>query len=512
MPVHLEPVQIDVALGQLAAFGVLSVPAPVTAVAAVAVAALLIGAAVGLLLGRRHGRAECDGLEARLAERTHERDESRQRFDLMLANPAITAFAQDRSLALTWVHNLRPGLAAGNGGAGADPDASPATELQRRALATGMSVTDRVTVVGDAGVLHFDMTASPIRAPDGRISGVLSTAIDVTEQRKGELRLAAMAAQLSEAYRRFELALDTLPITVFEQDTDLRFTFLYNPPPGTRAEDFIGRTDETVFSEADRRLLVPAKRRVLAARASETLEMDVTLSGIPRFYELHLEPRLDSDGVATGVIGTALDLTERRRAEERMRSVMRELTHRSKNLLAVIQSMARKTASLAPDVDTFVTDFSARLRAMAASHDLLVEEAWSGAEIGALLAANLAPSIDPRGSQVSMAGPRLKLDPDAAQTLGLAFHELTVNAVRHGALSVAEGRVRVDWDRVDGHVAVHWREQGGPAVDAPARRGFGRLLLERLTGASLGGEVRLDFPAEGVACAIRFPADRLAES
>lgn len=483
---------------------VLAAAAPVTAGAVIAIVALMIGAVAGLLLGRRHGRAECATLEARLAERSAVLDETRQRLDLMLSNPAITAFAQDLALRRTWTHNPQPGL-----GDEGDPTISPAATLQRRALASGSPATDRITVADDHGPMHFDLTASPIRAADGSISGVLSTAIDITEQRKVEVRLAAMAAQLSDAYRRFSLALDASPITVFEQDADLRTTFLYNPPPGTVVDDFIGRTDAEMGLAPD--LLVPAKHRVLASRTGESLEIDVTVSGIPRFYYLRLEPRLDDRGAAIGVIGTALDLTERRRSEDRMRAVMRELTHRSKNLLAVIQSMARKTASLSPDVDTFVADFSARLRAMSASHDLLVEEAWSGAEIGALLTANLAPSVDPHGPRVAMRGPRLKLDPDAAQTLGLAFHELTINAVRHGALSVEDGRISVDWQRVNGHVEMHWRERGGPVVDAPEHRGFGRLLLERLTGASLGGEVRLDFAPGGVDCAIRFPVDRLAQ-
>lgn len=498
------PEQITIVAGQAARLGA---AAPVTVGAAIAIVALLVGLVAGLALGRqfgrRRGRAAEAALEARLAECVAEGDALRQRLDLVLADPSLTAFAQDGALAVTWAHNPRPGLPAGAG-------SSPVAELQSRVLASGVAASDSVTVGGDGGTLHFKVTASPLRAGDGRVVGLVSTAIDVTEQRQVEMRLASMAGQLSDAYRRFELALAGSPITVFEQDADMRITYMHNPPPGTTAADFVGRTDEELLSAADLARLAPPKRRVLASRTGESLDLEVTVSGAPRFYELRLEPRLGADGVATGVIGTAVDLTERRRAEERMRAVMRELTHRSKNLLAVIQSMARKTASLAPDIDTFVADFAARLRAMSASHDLLVEEAWSGAEIGALLAANLAPSIDPRGPHVAMRGPPLKLDPDAAQTLGLAFHELVVNAARHGALSVPGGNVTVDWDRVDDHVAVNWHEHGGPAVAPPPHRGFGRLLLERLTGASLGGEVRLDFRSDGLDCAIRFPADRLA--
>jgi two-component sensor histidine kinase len=204
-----------------------------------------------------------------------------------------------------------------------------------------------------------------------------------------------------------------------------------------------------------------------------------------------------------------VDLTERRRAEQHMRLVMRELTHRSKNLLAVIQAMARKTASTATDLDQFGRDFSSRLRAIAAAHDLLVMESWSGAELRSLLAATLAQSVDPEAPEITMEGPPLKLSPDSAQTLALAFHELTMNAARHGALSVPGGRVSVTWDRTGDEVRLCWREEGGPPVTAPNRSGFGRVLLEQLVGASLGGTVALDFGPGGLECRIEFTADRV---
>ena len=170
-----------------------------------------------------------------------------------------------------------------------------------------------------------------------------------------------------------------------------------------------------------------------------------------------------------------------------MRLVMRELTHRSKNLLAVVQAMARKTASTAPDIDTFIRDFSSRLRAIAAAHDLLVAESWSGAELRSLLAASLSQTVDPDAPEIRVEGPSLKLAPDAAQMLGLAFHELTMNAAKHGALSVAGGRIAVLWRRDGDAVRLCWREEGGPAVVAAgaqrlrpgAARAAGRRVARR---------------------------------
>jgi two-component sensor histidine kinase len=164
---------------------------------------------------------------------------------------------------------------------------------------------------------------------------------------------------------------------------------------------------------------------------------------------------------------------------------------------------------MAPDVDSFIRDFSARLRAIAASHDLLVAESWSGAELGALLTASLSQTIDPDAPGIRIAGPPVKLSPDSTQTLGLAFHELAMNAVKHGALSVPGGRLDVSWEHSDGEVRFTWRESDGPKTGKPSRTGFGRVLLERLVGASMDGTVTLDFQPEGLVCTIRFPDDRL---
>jgi PAS domain S-box-containing protein len=320
-----------------------------------------------------------------------------------------------------------------------------------------------------------------------------------------------MAGQVASAYHRFELALENSQISVFEQNHDLRYTFVHNPPVGMTAEEFLDRTDEEVFPAAELRRLGPAKQRILQTKVREGLELELTIAGETRFYDIRLEPRVDSDGEVTGIISTAVDLTERQRNEKHMRLVMRELTHRSKNLLAVVQAMARKTASMAPDVDTFIRDFSSRLRAIAASHDLLVAESWAGAEIRDLLIASLSQTVDPNAPGLRIEGEPLTLSPDTAQTLGLAFHELTMNAVRHGALSVPHGTVSVRWERSDGLVRFEWRERGGPEVEKPARSGFGRILLDRLVGASLGGDVVLDFDPAGFVYTLTFPDDRLAQ-
>jgi two-component sensor histidine kinase len=430
------------------------------------------------------------------------------RFELALSQSNITVFSQDTALRYTWIHNPRPGLTPSDLSAAEQFAGSPDAEAMKRSvLATGEAETDVVAVsLPDGTALHFQMTVNPTRDATGAIDGILCTAIDITERRLFDVRLAAVTAQLAAAYRRFELALENSPITVFEQDAELRYTFLHNPPPGLAGPGLLGRTDLEIMPEASREKVVSAKRRVLERGIAETASVEIEIDGCPRFYDLRIEPRFGDDGVVEGVIGTAVDLTEQRRSDRQMRLVMRELTHRSKNLLAVVQAMARKTASMAPDMDTFIRDFSARLRAIAAAHDLLVAESWSGAELRDLLVASLSQTVNPKSPEIGIEGPPVKLPPDTAQTLGLAFHELTMNAARHGSLSVPGGRLAVLWTRRDETVALEWRESSGPRVTPPSRTGFGRLLLERLVAASLNGSVTADFRPEGLVVRIEFPA------
>ncbi len=451
-------------------------------------------------------------LETTIAWRTHELRLANERFETALSRANITVYTQGRDLGFTWIHNPRPGLTPDAPGA-ADPGTTPAAagDLAREVIETGQSASGPLSVTSATGeIRYYDLLCTPTRDPLGRIDGVLCTALDVTDKRLFDVRLASMAGQVASAYHRFELALENSQISVFEQDRALRYTFVHNPPHGTGADDFLDRTDEDVFPAGDLRRLGPAKRQVVESNVREALELQLTLAGQPRFFDIRLEPKVDGEGRVTGLVSTLVDLTERQRTEQHMRLVMRELTHRSKNLLAVVQAMARKTASMAPDVDTFIHDFASRLRAISAAHDLLVAESWSGAEIRDLLAASLSQTVDPAAPGIRIEGAPLTLSPDTAQSLGLAFHELTTNAARHGALSVPGGTVSVRWELADGTVRLEWREAGGPEVAPPARSGFGRILLERLTGASLGGEAALDFRPEGIVYTLAFPADRLA--
>ena len=211
------------------------------------------------------------------------------------------------------------------------------------------------------------------------------------------------------------------------------------------------------------------------------------------------------------LIGVARDITARKQRETHMHLLMREVTHRSKNLLAIIQAMARQTVKDSLTASEFEERFSARLRGLAASHDLLAARDWHGAAIEELARWQLGSVLEKTGSRVSLQGPSVFLKPEAAQNIGLAFNELASNATRFGALSGPAGQVSIEW-WLDPQGAeprrfhISWRESGGPEVAPPQRYGFGHKVVERLAARALDGTVSLTFASAGLQWSMHFPA------
>jgi two-component sensor histidine kinase len=197
---------------------------------------------------------------------------------------------------------------------------------------------------------------------------------------------------------------------------------------------------------------------------------------------------------------------ERDEREAHVRLIMRELSHRSKNLLAIVLAIARQTSRHTTSFSDFESRFNSRIQALADAHDLLVEQQWSGALIDDLVRAQLAAF---GMEKVTCRGQRILLKAEAVQNVALALHELATNASKYGALSVPAGKVNIDWVRepagADGRdLRLTWRESGGPPVTAPSQKGFGCFVLERVTVNALG-EGKLEFNPEGLAwtCIIR---------
>jgi PAS domain S-box-containing protein len=204
------------------------------------------------------------------------------------------------------------------------------------------------------------------------------------------------------------------------------------------------------------------------------------------------------------------DVTAQHRHEEHVRFLMRELTHRSKNLLAVIQAMARQTLSHQTSPEDFVARFSERLSGLAGSHDLLSSDDWAGASLVQLIRSQLQHYGDLFGERIFLEGPDLFLRPEAAQNIGIALHELSTNAAKFGSLSVPEGKVTISWSFVlneQGERRLHliWAERGGPSVIVPDHKGFGHMVMHRITGPALGGQSHMQFESGGVTWHLDVP-------
>src|SRR5208337_2317072 len=248
-------------------------------------------------------------------------------------------------------------------------------------------------------------------------------------------------------------------------------------------------------------MYLPAASRPLPPPNSETAARDMSdfkfeipmrrPDGEVRWMRLQSRPRRMHDG---SVIwhGVQTDITERKRQEEQIRLLMHEVNHRAKNMLALVQAIARQTVAATPA--DFIGSFEERIRALSSSQDLLVRNEWKGVDLAQLIRSQLAHFKDLIGTRIRLRGPALLVSASAAQTIGMALHELATNAGKYGALSTREGRVEIEWslDRAEANketFALSWRETGGPAVRAPSKGGFGSTVICILAEANLNAIV-----------------------
>jgi len=217
-----------------------------------------------------------------------------------------------------------------------------------------------------------------------------------------------------------------------------------------------------------------------------------------------VSPVKDAEGKIIGASKIARDVTDRKRSDEHIATLAREAEHRAKNILATVQATVNLSQSKTPDDLKRVIE--GRIQALANVHGLFVETRWKGAELATLARRELAPYVHGNEARVHVDGPELLLEPNIAQTVAVILHELSTNAAKYGALSVAKGRVEVKWSVVaSNHLILTWTEQGGPAVKKPTRQGFGTRVMQRMIRDQHKGDLRLDWSAEGLVCAIILP-------
>ena len=220
---------------------------------------------------------------------------------------------------------------------------------------------------------------------------------------------------------------------------------------------------------------------------------------------LTISPVKNVEGKIIGASKIARDITERKRSEAQITILAREAEHRANNVLATVQATVHLTQADTPE--GLKQAIEGRIQALANVHRLFVQSRWQGAELHGLVKEELAAYSQGRESRVQIDGPNVLLEPDAAQAIAVALHELATNAAKYGALSVPDGHVRVEWSHEqNGRLVLRWIETGGPPVEPPTRRGFGTRVMENMVRGQLKGELRLDWRAQGLACEIVLPA------
>jgi PAS domain S-box-containing protein len=204
------------------------------------------------------------------------------------------------------------------------------------------------------------------------------------------------------------------------------------------------------------------------------------------------------------VVGIVHDISERKGREERERLLMSEINHRAKNLLSVVDAIARQTATRTPE--DFIEHFSERIQSLSANQDLLIQNAWQGVEVEALVRAQLAPFADLMGSRIVIGGSKLRLNAASAQAIGLALHELATNAGKYGALSTDAGCVDISWRTDCDVLTMIWTERDGPQVSPPQRLGFGTVVMKEMTERSVDAKVDLKYAPSGLIWRLTCPA------
>lgn len=246
-------------------------------------------------------------------------------------------------------------------------------------------------------------------------------------------------------------------------------------------------------------------------RTLEVVEHQLDLKDESATYIMRIRPYRTVANVISGVVITFSNVSDQKQQHDHLQILMKELQHRTNNLFAVIQAMARQTARTSDSLVDFERQFGARVQSLAQSNSLLVDQEWKGVSLGKLIEAQLAPFIGADTARFEMVGPPVTMAAATIQTLGLALHELATNASKYGALSAPGGKVVVSWDFDEGgdtpdSFRMEWRERGGPPVKPATRKGFGGFVTDQMVTRSLGATVEIDLAPDGLRWSLQMPA------
>jgi PAS domain S-box-containing protein len=369
------------------------------------------------------------------------------------------------------------------------------------------SVADKV--LGTIAI-YYNSPHEPRQEDIDAVELLAQTAALIIERHKAAEERAAAHERLRRSESRLRLALAGARAGAWEWDagTDdivwspevFAITGLASEASAPGIETYL-----TMIEVEDRDTAVSDLKAALGKGGSFTTEFRIRrTNGVVIWLSISGVVEHAQTGKPLRAYGILQDITERKAHEEQIHLLMREVNHRSKNMLSLVQAIARQTA--ARDPEDFLGCFTERIQALAANQDLLIRNEWQGVDVEDLVRAQLAHFADLVGSRIDVDGPKLRLNAAAAQAIGLALHELATNAGKYGALSTDKGRVNVCWGTVGDTFTMSWTERDGPPVSAPRRRGFGTIVIETMAKHSLDGAVDLDYAPSGVTWRLACPA------
>jgi len=249
--------------------------------------------------------------------------------------------------------------------------------------------------------------------------------------------------------------------------------------------------------------MLEAFGQMLKGESTSQIEIRIRRpSGELRWCVVSATATFDEAGKLIRMVGVTVDITERKSAEDKQTLLTREVDHRARNALAIVQSIVRLTK--APTTDAYVEAIEGRIKALSRVHSLLSQYRWEGADLGRLLEDELAP-FQTSAMHVTSSGPAISLKPPAAQALALALHELATNAAKYGALASSAGKLNVTWDVSHDDIVIHWAETGAQLKAAPKSEGFGTKVIKSGVEQQLGGKVSMDWRSDGLLCELRIP-------
>jgi PAS domain S-box-containing protein len=327
-----------------------------------------------------------------------------------------------------------------------------------------------------------------------------------------------------ERDRRFRGLLEALPVAIYTTDPSGRITYF-----NEAAAEFWGQRPQLGSSEwcgswklfwpDGAPLAHPDCPMALALKENRPIRGMEAVAERPDGTRIpfipYPTPLYDQNGRLVGAVNMLVDITDRKRAEAEQAMLVREVHHRVRNTLAIAQAIVGSTAKSSDTIEGFKEALIGRISALARTHLLMSDASRTEVDFEMMLKNELEPFSDSSGMRVAMSGPPVEISSRTAVPLGMALHELTTNAAKYGALSTFGGKVEVTWrvitEAKNRHLEFDWVESGGPAVEPPARKGFGDQLLEVVLPRQISATTNVDYRADGLRVKVKLPLADIKE-